>query len=221
MKQRGYLIILSACFVITACRSDIGSTPTPPASDLNQESSESALPDQVSSQNETPSPSLSDESTGSDLANSSQLDTGSALTASVSDLDGLVTDLDGRVTETEIIVDLPADVLFDFDKANIRPDAVPTLQKLARLISSVDSKSVQVNGHTDSKGSDDYNMELSQRRAESVGAWLIAKGGTEAGRLQTVGYGETKPAASNELPSGADDPEGRAKNRRVEIIILK
>ena len=175
----------------------------------------------MNSQDEPLTPSTQAEASNLKSAGSLQRDTGSSLTASVSDLSGLVTDLGGRITETEIIVDLPSDVLFDFDKANIRQDAVPTLEKLSRLVSSTDSKSVQINGHTDSKGSNNYNMELSQRRAESVGAWLLEKGGIEASQLQTVGYGETKPTAANELPNGADDPAGRAKNRRVEVIILK
>ncbi|MGC1310309.1 MAG: OmpA family protein [Phormidesmis sp.] len=239
MKQPGCLIVLSACLIITACDRNTNTTTAPPTSGSSQESPEPAVSDsldqaesnQASSQNESLNPSAQDGSSQDESnqgkpsnlgsANSLQRDTGSALTASVSDLNGLVSDLGGQVTETEIVVDLPADVLFDFDKADIRQDAVPTLEKLARLIGTTHSQSVQINGHTDSKGSDDYNMELSQGRADSVGAWLIEKGGIEAGRLQTVGYGETKPVAKNELPSGADDPAGRAKNRRVEIIILK
>ncbi|MGF1571302.1 MAG: OmpA family protein [Nodosilinea sp.] len=240
MKQKSSLIALSACLAIAACASDDQAAPTispnvsssqesspnvesSPNAGLSQEGSplEQADSEQAVNQNELPEPST--QAAASDLtsAGSLQTSTGSALTARVSDLSGLVTDLGGQITETEIIIDLPSDVLFDFDKADIRQDAVPTLEKLARLIGSTDSERVQINGHTDSKGADNYNMELSQRRTESVGAWLIEKGGISSNRLQTIGYGETKPVANNELPGGADDPAGRAKNRRVEVVILR
>ncbi|MGF1481934.1 MAG: OmpA family protein [Cyanophyceae cyanobacterium] len=151
---------------------------------------------------------------------SSLRNAGSSLTASVSDLSSLISDLGGRTTETEIIVDLPSDVLFDFDRADIRPDAVPTLEKLVRLLNASDSQTVQINGHTDSEGSDDYNRQLSQRRAESVAAWLVAAG-IEESIVQTAGYGETQPIAENKLADGSDNPQGRAKNRRVEVIVPK
>ncbi|URD48966.1 OmpA family protein [Chroococcidiopsis sp. CCNUC1] len=146
-------------------------------------------------------------------------DSGSQLTGDVSDLEGLVADLDGRITESETIIDLPADVLFDFDKANIRPDAVPRLEKLARLIQQSGSVMVQVNGYTDSKGSDAYNMKLSQRRAAAIAQWLASKEGIESERLRTKGYGESQPAAPNVNPDGSDNLEGQRTNRRVQVII--
>jgi outer membrane protein OmpA-like peptidoglycan-associated protein len=146
-------------------------------------------------------------------------DSGSQLTGDVSNLEGLVADLDGRITESETIIDLPADVLFDFDKANIRPDAVPRLEKLARLIQQSGSVMVQVNGYTDSKGSDAYNMKLSQRRAAAIAQWLASKEGIESERLRTKGYGESQPAAPNVNPDGSDNLEGQRTNRRVQVII--
>ncbi|AFY89588.1 OmpA family protein [Chroococcidiopsis thermalis] len=148
-------------------------------------------------------------------------DSGSQLTGDVSDLEGLVADLDGRITESETIIDLPADVLFDFDKANIRPDAVPRLEKLARLIQQSGSVMVQVNGYTDSKGSDVYNMKLSQRRAAAIAQWLASKEGIESERLRTKGYGESQPAAPNVNPDGSDNLEGQRTNRRVQVIISR
>jgi outer membrane protein OmpA-like peptidoglycan-associated protein len=150
------------------------------------------------------------------------LDYGSKLTAEVSDLQGLITDLHGRMTDREIIIELPTDVLFDFDKADIRPDAVSTLEKLARLIQQSGQSgegAIQVNGHTDSIGSDAYNLELSERRAASVARWLTTNAGIDAGRLKTKGFGKARPLATNKNPDGSDDPEGRQKNRRVEVII--
>ncbi|MBW1660432.1 MAG: OmpA family protein, partial [Deltaproteobacteria bacterium] len=74
-------------------------------------------------------------------------------------------------------------------------------------------------GHTDSKGSEEYNLALSQRRADSVKVWLIEEGGLKGITIITKGYGESKPVAPNTKPDGSDNPEGRAKNRRVEIYV--
>ena len=78
---------------------------------------------------------------------------------------------------------------------------------------------IEILSHTDSKGTDSYNMTLSQQRAESVVKYLLSHGISEA-RLQAQGYGETKPIASNENPDGSDNPEGRRKNRRTEFRIV-
>jgi outer membrane protein OmpA-like peptidoglycan-associated protein len=158
----------------------------------------------------------SEPSTGRERA---PLDSGSKLIADVSDLQGLITDLHGRVTDREIIIELPSDVLFDFDKAEIRPDAFPTLETLARLIKQSGAGVIQVNGHTDSIGSDAYNLALSKRRAASVATWLTINGGIGAGRLEAKGFGKTRPTVANRNPDGSDNPEGRQKNRRVEVII--
>lgn len=126
-----------------------------------------------------------------------------------------------RTTDKEIIVDLSGDILFDFNESTIRPDAIPTLQRLARLIQNSGSGVVQLNGHTDSIASDEYNIALSERRAASVKAWLSGRGGIDARRFQTKGYGKSQPIAPNTNPDGSDNPEGRQKNRRVEIRIPK
>ena len=118
----------------------------------------------------------------------------------------------------ETIINLSTDILFDFDKAIIKTKAVPTLIRLARLIRQ--SKGIiQLNGFTDSKGTDEYNLDLSERRAESVKQWLVIKGGIDANRLQTKGYGESQPVAPNTKQNGLDNPIGRQKNRRVEVRI--
>ncbi len=130
-------------------------------------------------------------------------------------------DLGAKVTEQEIRIELAADVLFDFDKADIRPEAVPSLQKVGQVIDGYPAVPVLIEGYTDAKGSDSYNRTLSEKRAASVKGWLVRNGGVAAGRITAYGRGETKPVAPNTKPDGSDDPEGRKKNRRVEITVKK
>ena len=141
------------------------------------------------------------------------------LKANVQDLAKAMTDLGADVRKTEIRVELPGDVLFDFDKTNLKPAAEETLKKLATIIRSKSKGSVLINGYTDSKGSDPYNQRLSEGRATSVKQWLTTQGGVPATGLQTRGFGKANPVAPNTGANGADNPDGRAKNRRVEVII--
>ncbi len=105
-------------------------------------------------------------------------------------------------------------VHFEFDKAVIRPVSFRILDAVVEVLQqNPDVQVVNVEGHTDSKGSDEYNDKLSVRRANAVRDYLIAHG-IQGSRLKSVGYGETKPIADNETD------EGRAKNRRVEFIIV-
>jgi len=130
---------------------------------------------------------------------------------------GLLTELKARRSDGAIVVDLPADVLFDFDKAIIRPDAEPALARAAELLKSYPGAQVTIGGHTDAKGDDAYNDALSLRRARSVADRLQSPA---AGRsIKAEGFGERRPVAPNTRPDGADDPDGRQKNRRVEIRI--
>ena len=124
-------------------------------------------------------------------------------------------DLGATETPIEVRVDLPADVLFDFDKATIRPDAAQALARLATVIRGFPSAQVLLEGHTDSMGNDAYNLSLSQRRAEAVKTWLTGKESLAAAPLKTQGFGESKPVASN------DTEQGRQKNRRVTAVIRK
>ncbi len=102
-------------------------------------------------------------------------------------------------------------VNFDNDKATLRSDAQAILEQAAESLKKWGDVKVEVAGHTDSKASDDYNMKLSQSRAEAVREYLISKG-VGADRLSAKGYGETAPVADNETE------EGRAHNRRVELV---
>ena len=132
---------------------------------------------------------------------------------------GNVQDLQVREIGNEVRIDLNADVLFDFDKADILPKAEDTLTKAAALVRQRAKGTIRVEGHTDSKGGVDYNMRLSNRRAESVANWFRTKGGLSNMTFATKGFGATQPVAPNKKPDGSDDPEGRQKNRRVEIIL--
>jgi outer membrane protein OmpA-like peptidoglycan-associated protein len=133
-----------------------------------------------------------------------------------------VQDLAIKETDTEVQIDLNADVLFDFDKADVLPKAEETLQKAADAIRQRGPKgTVRVEGHTDSKGDDNYNMKLSVRRADAIRNWFVQKGGLSGVNFGTKGLGETQPVAPNTNPDGSDNPEGRQKNRRVTIVMAK
>jgi outer membrane protein OmpA-like peptidoglycan-associated protein len=116
-------------------------------------------------------------------------------------------------------VTIASDALFAFDKSDLTPDAVAALEKLGPALKDAAAKSVQIEGHTDSKGDDIYNQKLSERRAKSVKDWLARR--NYLPRQTTVlGHGENKPVAPNAHPDGRDDPEGRQRNRRVELVFM-
>lgn len=146
---------------------------------------------------------------------------GGGLIGEVSSLSGEVTAFRVSETATTTVVELAADVLFAFDKADLSPQAPAQLQRAADLIRQGGAGSVRVVGYTDSMGEDAYNLDLSQRRAASVVAWLSTAGGIDAARLVAEGRGEADPVAPNAGSEGNDYPEGRAMNRRVTITIPK
>ncbi len=110
-------------------------------------------------------------------------------------------------------VTFAADVLFDFDKAVIKPEGKSKLDDISNKVRGINLEVVIGIGHADSIGSDAYNQRLSVRRAESVKAYLVSKG-IEPNRIYTEGKGEKQPVASNKTK------DGRAKNRRVEIEVI-
>lgn len=134
---------------------------------------------------------------------------------------GTVQDLQVNETPTEVRIDLAADVLFDFDQSDILPKAAQTLAKAAAIIRERAKGRVRIDGYTDSKGSDPYNLRLSERRAGSVRDWFRSSGGLTNIAFDTHGLGAANPVAPNQNPDGSDNPEGRQKNRRVEIVITK
>ena len=143
------------------------------------------------------------------------------LTFRVEDMGGNVQSLEVKESATEVRLELAADVLFDFDKADILPKAQATLKQAADVIREKARGPVRIEGHTDAKGSDAYNQKLSERRAAAVKKWFVQKEGLGNVSFTTEGFGARKPVAPNKKIDGSDDPEGRQKNRRVEIIIKK
>lgn len=103
-------------------------------------------------------------------------------------------------------------ILFDFDKAEIKPESTPQLEQLAAVLKKNPKLGVLVVGHTDGKGAFEYNLSLSQRRAQAVVSALVSRYGIQASRLIPAGAGMAAPVASNRSEAG------RAKNRRVEIV---
>jgi outer membrane protein OmpA-like peptidoglycan-associated protein len=146
---------------------------------------------------------------------------GTAVAGSAVGLEAALKDLSAKVNDTEIRINLSADVLFDFDKADIKKDAEASLQKVATVLNANPAAKVAIDGHTDGKGADAYNQTLSEQRAASVKQWLVANAKVNGANVTTRGWGKTKPVAHNTKPDGSDDPEGRAENRRVEIVVRK
>ena len=119
-------------------------------------------------------------------------------------------DLQAKQTDRGVVVTL-GDVLFDTGKATLKPGADLAINRLATYLSSNPQTKVLIEGHTDSRGSDEYNEVLSERRASAVATALESRG-ISANQVQTAGRGKGYPVASN------DTPEGRQQNRRVEIV---
>ncbi len=111
-------------------------------------------------------------------------------------------------------------VFFDFDKYTLRPESFVELDRVVGFLNEYPNIEIEMSAHTDNKGSDEYNMKLSDNRARSVREYILSKG-IAATRIISQGYGETKPVADNNKDDGTDNPEGRQLNRRVEFKILK
>jgi outer membrane protein OmpA-like peptidoglycan-associated protein len=120
-------------------------------------------------------------------------------------------------TTCERRLSVVGDALFDFDKSNLRADAEETLAAATPEIEKLGGKPTRVEGHTDAIGSDAYNQRLSEARATSVRNWLAARGTIPIG-TPIRGFGKTNPIAPNTTADGQDDPAGRQKNRRVEVV---
>lgn len=111
-----------------------------------------------------------------------------------------------------IVVEFSGKVLFGFDKSDLTSEAIQNLSSLNEILTKYPDTDIVIQGHTDDKGTDTYNMTLSERRAQTVANYLVSKG-IKNSRIDTKGYGETVPKYSN------DSENGRAQNRRVEFLI--
>lgn len=126
-------------------------------------------------------------------------------------LEAQLRELQAKQTDRGLVLTL-GDVLFDSGQSTLKPGAASTIDRLATFLSQAPERSVAIEGHTDSVGAESYNLSLSENRANSVKAALVAKG-IDAERIVTVGKGEGVPVAGN------DNSAGRQQNRRVEIIV--
>lgn len=118
--------------------------------------------------------------------------------------------------DTVIVMD---NIYFAFNKSDILPESYAAIdEQIVELMNKYPTMVIEIGGHTDSQGSDEYNLTLSKARAESVKKYLVSKG-IDANRMEAVGYGETMPIAPNTI-DGKDNPEGRKKNRRTEFKVL-
>lgn len=111
-----------------------------------------------------------------------------------------------------IMVEFSSAILFGYDQSGLSNDAMKSLDKLVTVLAEYPDTDIEIQGHTDSKGSLTYNQSLSERRASAVSGYLISKN-VSVGRLTVIGYGETLPKYVN------DTDDGRAQNRRVEFVI--
>jgi outer membrane protein OmpA-like peptidoglycan-associated protein len=147
-------------------------------------------------------------------------ETGVELTHGPVALTGAPVALTVEETQQELRLVLAADVLFDFDQSTIRPDAAKALHQVAEMIRTKSKGVVRVEGYTDAKGTVAYNARLSRDRAISVKQWLTTRESVSAA-MATQGFGAANPVAANANPDGSDNPTGRQRNRRVEIVIAK
>lgn len=131
-----------------------------------------------------------------------------ALRGSIGDSGALIVN-----TGSELIVTLPESITFETDSTYVRPSVQTTLTKLANNLNDYPNTTIDVIGHTDNVGSESYNQDLSARRAAAVSGILI-RSGVSSGRIRSYGRGERDPIATNLTA------EGRAQNRRVEIVII-
>jgi len=134
--------------------------------------------------------------------------------AKAAEVKQILTDLNAKQSEQGLVVPLPEQVLFDFNKADVRPDAAATLDKVAQVVGFYSTAQVEVQGHTDDIGTDQFNQGLSERRANAVRDHLVTVNGIPAERLVVKAYGESRPVAAN------DSEQNRQRNRRVEVVIL-
>jgi len=114
---------------------------------------------------------------------------------------------------------LPEDILFDFDSSELLPEADEAIDQLVKVIETTDDEEeIAIVGHTDGKGEEKYNQKLSEKRAQSVRD-ALADEGVKKDRMTAEGKGDSEPVAENTNSDGSDNPEGRQKNRRVEVTV--
>lgn len=127
------------------------------------------------------------------------------------------TNLDALKSGKSIVL---KNIFFDYNKSVIKDNSKPELERLYKFLNANPGVKLEISGHTDSWGNDEYNLKLSNARAQAVVEYLVKKGGIRSSRIIPKGYGEKRPIAANEFPDGTDNPEGRQLNRRIELKLL-
>jgi len=148
-----------------------------------------------------------------------QSDTGAAGGDQQARVGEILSDLQTSQSAEGTVITLPEAVLFEFAQAGLKPEAPAQLDRIAEVLKAYDSAPVTIRGYTDSSGSEEANLDLARRRAESVKSYLTGGPAIEAGRMTATGLGEKDPVAPNQNPDGSDNLEGREQNRRVEIVV--
>lgn len=128
-------------------------------------------------------------------------------------------EFEARQNGRSLSMNLSGDLLFDYDKAALKPEAEQALKKVAVVLSQFPESRVTVEGYTDSRGTESRNHRLSLERAQAVKDWLVRNGNLLESNITTRGFGEENPVAPNTNENGADNPLGRALNRRVSIVV--
>ena len=144
-------------------------------------------------------------------ARASAADAASSAAREAAELQRQIDALQAKATDRGLVLTL-GDVLFTSGRADLKVGATSNLDRLVTFLSQYPSRNIEIEGHTDSVGSDDYNQDLSQRRADSVRSYLMQQG-INSQRIAASGKGEHQPVADN------DSASGRQQNRRVEVII--
>ena len=216
MKTLRSLTCIAVISALCAC----GQKPDEPAAQQQQASLvQASTAETPQTQPEPVAPSAPAHATTSAPASAPATAQNSSAAAQGSSLTAQSSSLSGTETGFNIQINLSSDVLFDFDKAELKPEADSELQKAADIIRQKGKGLILISGYTDSKGTDAYNKRLSLARAQAVKNWFEAQGLHQ--NYQTEGLGAATPVAPNTNDDGSDNPEGRAKNRRVEIIVNK
>lgn len=158
-------------------------------------------------------PEISKKNPAIDVPQDAQVGQGTSQIPGFSDLDTLLTQTGPLSSKTAPIL-IPSDLLYDYDSANLGPQAIESLKKLGTLIQRNPQSRFVIEGYTDSFGSDAYNLQLSKNRAESVKTWLVGVFGIADDRIRTEGFGDTKL-----IVPATGDIDAQRPNRRVEIVI--
>ena len=215
MKTLRFLTCVAALSALCAC----GQEPEPAKPQSQAAAASTTVIPQTQPNAPAPVPEQAPAAAPAESVSSTLSAQGNNLSSQGSSLSAQGSSLSGTETGFNIQINLSSDVLFDFDKAELKPEADAELQKAADVIRQKGKGLILITGYTDSKGSDAYNQRLSLARAQAVKNWFEAKGLNQ--NYQIKGQGATNPVAPNTHPDGSDNPEGRAKNRRVEIIVNK